>query len=38
MVRSLCDGIDKSDAEGKQELAPGNQSGNEQDNPGSGNV
>ena len=38
MVQALCDGIDKSDAEDKQELDPGNQSGNEQDKPGSGNV
>jgi len=38
MVQARCDGIDKSDAEDKQELDPGNQSGNEQDKPGSGNV
>jgi len=38
MVQALCDGIDKSDAEDKQEFDPGNQSGNEQDKPGSGNV
>jgi len=38
MVQALCDGIDKSDAEDKQEFNPGNQSGNEQDKPGSGNA
>ena len=38
MVQALCDGIDKSGAEDKQELDPGNRSGNEQDKPGSGNV
>ena len=38
MLQALCDGTDKSDAEDKQELDPGNQSGNEQDKPGSGNV
>jgi len=38
MVQALCDGIDKSDAEDKQELDPGNQSGNEQDKHASGSV
>jgi len=38
MVQALFDCIDKSDAEDKQDLDPGNQSGNEQDKPGSGNV
>jgi len=38
MVQALCDGIDKSDAEEKQELDPGNQPGSEQDKPGSRNV
>jgi len=38
MVQALCDGIDTSYAEDKQELDPGNRSGNEQDKPGSGNV
>ena len=36
MVQALCDGIDKSDAEDKQDLDPGNRSGNEQDKTGSG--
>ena len=27
MVQALCDGIDKSDAQDKQELDPGNRSG-----------
>jgi len=38
MVQGLCDGIDKSDAEDKQDGDPGNQSGKEQEKPGSGNV
>jgi len=36
IVQALCDGIDKSDAEDKQDGDPGNRSGSEQDKPGSG--
>jgi len=38
MAQALGDGIDKSNAEDKKELDPGNQSGNKQDKPGSGNL
>jgi len=38
MVQALCDGIEKSDAEYKQDGDPGNQSGNEQDKHSSGNI
>jgi len=38
MVQALFDGIDKSEAEEKQDGDPGNQSENDQDRPGSGNV
>jgi len=38
MEQALCYGIDESVAEDKQYGDPGNQSGNEQDKPGSGNV
>ena len=38
MVQARCEGIDKTDAEDKQDRDPGSQSGNEQDKHGSGNV
>jgi len=38
MVQAVCDGINKSDAGDTQDGDPGNQSGNDQDKPESGNA
>jgi len=38
IIQALYDGIDNADAKDKKDGIPANQSGTEQDKPGSGNV